>query len=272
VTEETQNKPGIKLVDLNIEHEKHLDLVIPFLIKAAADVVCLQEVYQEDLSRIADTLGMHSYYAPSRTHTRNTPDSKPELEGVAILSKNPLNDVRKDYYQTHGREPGDVVQFSQLLANETTQKVLLSGLVNTNEGEIRIGTTHFTWTPDGLASEQQRQDIKLLLDVLSNFKNIAFCGDFNAPRGREIFTVLSDAYHDNVPGNIVSTIDPELHKTKGLRYVVDSIFTSANYAVNDVEVISGVSDHCAVIGRVSLLTNPVNYSTPLDAGDNLAVV
>lgn len=241
---------AIKLVSLNIEREKHLERFVPFLHAEAADVICLQEVFIDDLLLLERELGMHAHFAPMVLYARND-DVTVELEpeGVAILTREPLRHAQKQYYATGGRTPGHIVPF-QKVDQSTIQHVLLSGVIGIGTQQWRVGTTHFTWTPDGQANGLQRQHIGKLLEALGQHSNIVFCGDFNAPRGREIFSQLADAYTDWLPPAVTTTLDPELHKVKRLQLVVDSIFSTPHYEVRDVRVVDGVSDHCAIVGMV----------------------
>ena len=91
-----------------------------------------------------------------------------------------------------------------------------------------------------------------------------FCGDFNAPRGGEVFDQLASHYSDCVPPEITTTIDQELHRAKGLQYVVDSIFSTDQYRLEDVRVQSGVSDHCALIGRVCMEARQAARDSQID--------
>ena len=48
----------LKLVSTNIEGNRHLDKILPFLQKSKADVICLQEVYLPDFLMLKKMLGM----------------------------------------------------------------------------------------------------------------------------------------------------------------------------------------------------------------------
>lgn len=243
----------MKLISLNVQYDQHNQRVLSFLKAARADVVCLQEVFLYDLELLQEELGMYGYFAPMTEYYRqDVPDAPHEPEGLAILSKMPLTDVRFDYYATGGREAGDIVPFDAD-SQDSMQKVLLSGLAHTQAGQLRIGTTHFTWTPRGEANTLQRRDLASLIRILESFEHIVFCGDFNAPRGKEIFDRLADAYRDWLPRHITTTIDQELHMTKGLSHVVDTIFSTEHYGLDEVHTVSGVSDHCAVVGTLQAL-------------------
>ena len=85
---------------------------------------------------------------------------------------------------------------------------------------------------------------------LLNLSDVVFCGDFNAPRGRETWLIIASKLKDNIPQDITTTIDGHLHRAGDLQIVVDGLFTSKNYKASDVRVISGISDHCAIVANI----------------------
>lgn len=118
----------------------------------------------------------------------------------------------------------------------------------------RVLTTHFIWTPDGGVNELQQSTFVAFSTVLDRYddeQGVLLTGDFNAPRGLEIFDALSRRYTDNIPKDVTTTIDQKLHRKNGLMYVVDGLFTTPNYSVSDVEVIDGVSDHKAIVAKIT---------------------
>jgi hypothetical protein len=76
------------------------------------------------------------------------------------------------------------------------------------------------------------------------------CGDFNAPRGRLIFDRIATKYKDNIPPYVTTTIDKNIHHAGDLQLVVDGLFSTSKYEVRSVQVLDGLSDHCAIIGEV----------------------
>ena len=77
------------------------------------------------------------------------------------------------------------------------------------------------------------------------------CGDFNAPRGGEIFGLLAQKYKDNVPQKYTTSIDGILHRAGPLPFMVDGLFSTPGYTVSHVEMVCGISDHCALIANVA---------------------
>ena len=127
---------------------------------------------------------------------------------------------------------------------------MVSGMVEKEGETYTIATTHFTWADDGGVNEEQRRDLKQLLKLLRQRGELVLCGDFNAPRGREIFTILSSYLKDNVPPEVQTTLDPKLHRAGALPYVVDYLWSTPKYKATKVKVVSGVSDHMAIVANI----------------------
>lgn len=240
---------SFKLISLNIESDKHLDAVLPFLEREKADIICFQEILKSNLGLFAAKLGFQYAFAP--TAIVDNSEGAADEWGVAIFKKAPLLNLSQEYYSTGARHPGELRQ-ANTKDQDTLQRVLLSVEVETANGPVRVGTTHFTWTPNGQADDLQRRDLIRLFEVLKPYPQILFCGDFNAPRGGEIYSAIAARYRDCLPSGVSSTLDPDFHRVRGLELAVDSIFTSAAIGVTDVRVVSGVSDHRALIAQVRL--------------------
>jgi endonuclease/exonuclease/phosphatase family metal-dependent hydrolase len=241
----------LKLVCLNIERSKHLDLVIPFLKRQQADVVCLQELQESDVALFEKELGSRCVFAPMVNHP---PDegSKPIVNGDAVLTRLPIQKSAIRYYAGDGKN----------IEHEAPKYIPAQrGFVAVDvekEGTVyRIVNTHFTWTPDGKLSDEQRRDIAELFRMLAAFEEFVLVGDFNAPRGGEIFGMLAQRYKDNVPTKYETSLDILLHRVGKTNpqelasKMVDGIFSTPGYSVSEVKMISGVSDHCAIVATIA---------------------
>jgi endonuclease/exonuclease/phosphatase family metal-dependent hydrolase len=116
-------------------------------------------------------------------------------------------------------------------------------------------------TPDGLPTDEQRIDVKNLLNILDGIPEIILCGDFNIPRGiNDLYEQFATRYTDNIPQEIQSTIDLNLHRAgddpearaRLEKFVVDYAFTTPHYQTEHVRIASGVSDHCAIVTESSI--------------------
>ncbi len=242
---------SIKIVSLNIEGDKHLDRVLPFLQSQNFDVVCLHEVLNKDIPIIKNALGMDGKYYPSvyfgaENRGGITPDS---MWGILTLTNN-----TKAQYFSHTYVGNE--RLVPIFDNDdfnTVNRVLAGIEYPLADTDIRIFTTHFTWTPDGKTTDEQRNDYESLSSFLNKYEDFVLCGDFNAPRGQEVWDSLAIQYTDNIPKHITTTVDQEIHKVKGLQLVVDGMFSTAQYSVEDTQVIDGLSDHMAVVAVVRRL-------------------
>lgn len=245
----------MKLVHINIERSKHLSLVLPFLKGEVPDVVCVIELMQRDFARFEEELGMKGIYSPMALHPA---EDKEGVTGSAIFSKYPLQNTSVEYYH-HSAEP--------LLHHipghpDTIANALIVIEVEKDSVVYRIATTHFIWTTQGEVTELQQESLAKMLPMLEQKGELVLTGDFNAPRGGEIFAALAAKFKDNIPAEYVSSLDPAIHragarlaadaKEMGLPgYMVDGIFSTPSYAVSNVKLVSGVSDHCAVVATIA---------------------
>jgi endonuclease/exonuclease/phosphatase family metal-dependent hydrolase len=167
-------KSNLRVVTLNLwgiepPLDRRLALATRQLRALDSDVVCLQEVRPLDggggrntADAVAEALGLHATYRPAVT-------SEAGEEGLAILARAPLANVR--VLALPEPRPGDT-------------RILLSGQVATDGGPIWVHTTHLHYRlDDGLAREQQVVAIDGELRALGRDNASApqiLCGDFNA--------------------------------------------------------------------------------------------
>lgn len=237
----------LKLVSLNVQRANHLHLVLPFLRSRMPDVVCVQELYEVDIPLFQAILGNAScVFAPMSRYVRDDP---PQVFGVGIFSRYAVLDSGVEYYRG---DPATMPELDELDPATWNNKnfPLVWCDVKKNDIVYRVATTHFTWSADGQADDDQRRDVQSLLKTLAPLGELVLTGDFNAPRGREIFSVISEKYTDNVPEQYQTSLDSERHRVAGLTLMVDGMFSTPEYAIRNVELISGISDHCAVVGVV----------------------
>lgn len=239
---------SLKLVCLNIEKDRHLNRIVPFLLERVPDVFCVQEIYESSIPVISDALPGSVYvYVPM---TRRPKESPPQMQGVAIFSRLPIKKHEVHYYVGGPDSIPDSDDGDPSTYNANNRPLVTCDVEK--EGTIfRVCTTHFTWTPDGEPTGEQRNDMRALLRILEPVSDLILCGDFNVSRGGELFGLLAERYKDNVPPHYTTSIDGDLHRRGQLNRMVDGIFSTPNYVVSGVEMISGVSDHCALVATVS---------------------
>jgi endonuclease/exonuclease/phosphatase family metal-dependent hydrolase len=240
-------RPKISLACVNIEMSEHLDEVCEFLSRRKPEVVCIQELCEPDIERLAAALDDAAYvFAPM---TRRTDASI--VMGIAVFSRLAIT---QKFILPYRGSPEIVPHFDATNAatkNKTQNHLIVACDVEKGGALLRIGTTHFTWTPDGHPDDVQRRDLKVLLNQLDTLNEFVICGDFNFPRGGELFAIMSDRFKDNIPTRYTTSIDPNLHRAGALELMVDGLFSTPDYVVSDVKLHSGVSDHCAITCVIS---------------------
>lgn len=245
---------SISLVSLNVERSKHLDLVCPFLKQQQADVVCVQELMQKDCARIAEACNVKDYFFMPMA--RLVTEMPGEAYGIGIFSRALVVAHGEDHYvriegQLPESDPADIDTYNNANRMVVWVDVEKDGIV------FRIATTHFTWSPHGESTEKQRTDIQNLCATFGSLGELVLTGDFNAPRGGEIFGILADHLKDNIPAKHVTSLDASLHRAGKTRpqeladKMVDGVFSTPGYTVSNVELIPGISDHCAITATIS---------------------
>ena len=243
---------SLKLISLNIERSKHLDLVLPFLEREKADVVCLQEVLHRDVPRFESVVGPCVAFQIDDEHPADWPDEGVLPEGNAMWTTHTVHTTSTIVYAGNPSAVPVVVLDERGSPLNFGNRTLVVADIAKGGQLFRIATTHFTWTPVGHQAEDiQRKDLKALMHTLDSLGELVLTGDFNTARGSEIFDAIAEKYKDNIPQEYTTTIDKNLHRAGDLQYVVDGLFSTRAYRVSDVRLVDGVSDHMAVVATVS---------------------
>ncbi len=243
----------LKLISLNVERSKHLDRIFPFIRSENPDVLSLQEMLERDLPEFQRQSGLaHAIWlrdtfidAPSNT------GGQPDYSGIALLSRWPFGAQGAEYY--YMPETGIILEAKMMVdARATNAQGVVWGSVEKDGEEFSFANTHFTWTQDGFPNELQETDFLALKAILSKIAPHILTGDLNAPRGRGMWEKFHALYdRDNIPADTETTVDPDLHKNKQLRLVVDALFSDGIYQVDNVRIVPGLSDHKAVVAEIS---------------------
>jgi len=236
----------LKIISLNIEGDNHLSRILRFMQTQQPDMVCLQEVFKKDSLDFAKKLNMHEHFSPmvwiaDKDHYKTATTGE---VGITILSKDkPISKHSLLYF-------GSADDIPVLHKNNHPNKCsrVLSWI---RVSEYTVANTHFTWSPDGQCSEEQIRDFESLEKALESIGDCVLCGDFNTPRGGMIFAKLAERFTDNIPKKAESTIDPIFHKNKNLKVVIDGVFSSPIFKINNIRLIGGLSDHKAIIGTIT---------------------
>lgn len=240
----------LSFVSINIEYDKHLPEVTAFLKEKNPDVFCLQEVLERDVPYFEREFGAKAFFNPMTQFT--ILPSSPVL-GTGIFSRLPVKSSGAEYY-LGAREPVPTFIHPDVWMDGEINRVLSWVDVEKEEEMFRIATTHFTWSERGLPTPQQKRDMEKVLDILEKLGDFIFCGDLNAPRGLATWQMLVEKYTDNVPPQYQTSLDPILHRAPleaKKDKMVDSLFSTPAYDVRDVEMVCGVSDHCALAANIA---------------------
>lgn len=235
----------LKLVCLNIEKNRHLDRLPLFFKEENPDVLLLQEVLEKDVPLLESVLQMKCLFTPIAQFPL---EGTVHIGGQAILTNLPLIESCEEYY----RGNKESLPFIELVpgASEAIARALSIVKVTKDEKQYRLANTHFTWAPNGGSSEKQSHDLEHLFSLLSPFPDVILCGDFNSPRGTPIFDRITSKFKDNIPPDVTTTLDKNLHKAGDLQLVVDGVFTTPHYQVESMKLVDGVSDHLAIVANV----------------------
>lgn len=241
----------MKIFSLNIEGINHFERFIPVILQEQPDVICLQEVFEADIAFLERTFSMKGFFAPvARLEFGGNFAHIGEKGswGIALFSKKVDSPPLIEYYFGS-------VEVPVLDQPECGSRPLICADILDRNGTIfKVISTHFTWSPDGEINEAQSRDAIALKRLLASKGEFVLCGDLNAPSGRAAFALLSEGLIDWLPSELNSTLDPVLHRYgSSLQLVVDALLTTPGLTAESVRVISGVSDHRAVVAEISLL-------------------
>lgn len=234
----------LRIASINIERSKHLHRVETFLTTHKPDVICLQELMERDIPFFEDVVGNTLHYAPMCLHPAE--DMAPM--GIGLMAWGAMEDVTIRYY--HGSTENGLASEGGYGTN-TAPNALLAG---TYQG-FRIATTHLNVTEHGISTPGQLASAARLVEAAQTeaetHGGLLMCGDFNAPRGRPTFTLISEAFTDGIPPEYTSSIDGSLHRAGPLPLMVDGLFHTPSYKLQDARLHTGVSDHCALTCTLS---------------------
>ena len=245
----------MKLISINIETDLHYDTLFPFLENEKPDVICMQEVIEDQFEMFKNKLGMKGVFKPcgfSDSGYSRYASTEGKRYGVAIFSKEFID---SGHYYYWGSEDDFKLSFEEYIKDEknTENYVFVWVNIKKENGDIyKFVSTHFPATKKGESTPHQLEILPPLFEKLDSFDGFVMCGDFNAPRGRETFRRISDKYKDNIPSHYETSIDNKIHRdgVQNITLMVDGLFTTPAYIAKDVRLVDGVSDHMAVVAEI----------------------
>lgn len=247
----------MKLLTVNIEGKKHLKAIEALIRKESPQVVCFQEIFKSDVERFCKVLSefqpvTECFMANANVEEENQYGIAPDGPwGVAMIgTKSYFNQASTSFTELVYSGSHEVVpKFS---SPYSPRRSLIAGRIEVNGTSLVVATTHFTWSPNGKSSAQQIRDANQLRTTLKQFSSFIVAGDFNAPRGGEVYKLLSQGLTNHLSTDVISTIDSKLHYAGVLNIVVDHVFSTPDIFSVKSWVVDGVSDHKAVVVEFSL--------------------
>jgi endonuclease/exonuclease/phosphatase family metal-dependent hydrolase len=237
---------ALKLLTLNIEGDRHLDRVRATIRKHLPDVVCLQEVFEDDCAAFAGLGDYRFRYAISTLKAvRARPEAPPRSWGLGVFARATVRQQTIAYYT----EDANIRVFR---GPHDPRRVLIATELEHQGEPYRVVTTHFTWSEGGTFAAAQYEDFQRLRQIVAPFRDYVLCGDLNAPRGGRMFAAFMEELGliDHVPPHVTTTIDARFHYAGDLQLVVDAMFATPHYVLEDVQVLEGISDHKGILATV----------------------
>ena len=245
----------MKLVTLNVEGVAHIPRVMTFIIAERPEVICLQEAG----TPYVDLLMAEGYQVTCVPRCIRLHNGEEFTDGLLFASLVPAEVVAHTFYSP--RDGGVTREvFDQHTERFNNPGQILIGTILQHGKTYHIGTTHFTWTPNGdVPGVPQQTDMASFLEIVAELPSHIMCGDFNIPRlTNRLYADLLTLYRDEIPSNCATSLDATFHKLKDIpeqshklrEYMVDYIFSQPGYSVSNVRQIFGVSDHAATVCEV----------------------
>ncbi|MFZ5646555.1 MAG: endonuclease/exonuclease/phosphatase family protein [Bacillota bacterium] len=223
----------IRVVTFNIRHgcgtDNRVDLkrAAEVLSATGGDLMGLQEVdkytprsrFCHQPRRLGKLLGTYWTFGANVTWL-------PGIQyGNAVMSRWPL----------HGK--------NHLLPGSGEQRGLLEAVIETGGTAVSFFCTHL-----GLDGEERRTQAKKILEIMSGAGRPAILAcDINSTRGSPEYGILTEAFREATEASGGFKTYPAGNPTHQL----DFIFLSRHWqAVNALPIISGASDHLAVVAEI----------------------
>lgn len=219
----------MKLISWNIWRGKHLDSVIKTLKEQSADIICLQEIKeQEDVNqaaRIATELNLNHTFCKAFTTDINPPYY---TLGNAILSKHELK-----HSQCIELSSKDAYQGNRYTEPRSAALAEINGMT--------IVSTHIGFpNEDGTMTETQKTQITTLLNMVNTKTIIA--ADVNSDLKSEAVLTLEAKLTNTDTANTPTIKEERDGETREER--IDYIFTTEDIKASNFQIIdTKASDH-----------------------------
>lgn len=244
---------SLNIASINIERSRHLPRVEAFVNRERPDLLCLQELCERDIPFFEALMGGSMSFAPMVRYPGEGPAN---VVGVGMIARtDALTDVVAEYYSGSAQSIREMT-FSSTQGLRTADPLSIAEVMLTATVRgLRIAVTHLNVTPLGTSTAYQRESAGKLISLAQaqaqQAGDLLLVGDFNAPRGRDTFDMIAEHFIDGIPAHYTSSIDGSLHRAGDIPFMVDGLFHTPGYRLENASMSTGVSDHCAVSCRLS---------------------
>jgi endonuclease/exonuclease/phosphatase family metal-dependent hydrolase len=251
----------IKIVCLNVWIGGVLfEPLVAYLQKENADIYLLQEVFNgegPDLSpqyrtfiELQKRLNLpEAHFAPCFIEDL---DGKQVVQGNAVLSKFPLEEVSVSHYDTpFGKRNNTRGAFHLSPRNLQHVKAKL------NNQELHILNTQGIWGEDGLDSPRRLKMVEHIIEEIDNNTPLVLAGDFNMRPETQAISMIENKLHNVFKNELETSFNlkrKDLEKYPGFASAVVDMF----FVTSDIKIIKrncpqvDVSDHCPLMVELEL--------------------
>lgn len=229
----------MKILQWNIWYKEKIDNIVKELVRIDADVVCIQELsfVGNDRTNVKklNEIYPHVYYEIADTFE----DGRSQCN--AILSKLPFIEKSKYYVQEPGLDKNDYSKEG---------RIYIEVLIKNNNKELRIGTTHLSYTHKFQETKLKDIEVSKLINIIKNKNNYMFMGDLNTTKTSKYIKDI-EKYYVNYDTQNTWTTKPFSYQgfeVSDLDWKLDYVFSSKDIKVKKVEVVdSDYSDHLPIL-------------------------
>lgn len=221
----------VSILSWNIWVDGHFDEIARFVKDSKADIVCLQEVKDNDPKRDIISYLENLGYSYAFASTLQTWGDKKYQHGPAVFSKYPIKSSRS------------------YMLSETEARAAVRADINIDGKALHIFSTHLIHTHQK-PSKKQEEQARNLVELIPNKRTI-LAGDFNATPDSEAIRlmkgILVDTDKTSSPTWSVYKAGCELCNLDKITTRLDYIFTTQDIKSSSFEVgQSRGSDHLPI--------------------------
>jgi endonuclease/exonuclease/phosphatase family metal-dependent hydrolase len=247
--------------------EARLPVIIDNLCAINADILALQEVWEDDARsqahEIATALG---YAEPVYAHNLERDGAR---SGNAVLSRWPI--TRREVRVLPRRGAGDAVD------EEGEERLCLFAEVDGPRGPIQIFCAHLSWSDDhsAIRQEQTREIARFIRETRPRSFPAVLCGDLNAEQSSDELRLLTGRAATPIPRVILRDAWEAARNTNpGYTWSNDNPFAAANLDLDRrIDHVMVAQPKLGGVGHV--LAAHIAGDVPIDGmwgSDHLAVV